>query len=223
MALKSTTLTESAQRKLSSRFLNKVTSFATNQIHNGNTSYGFLSQGKDAEDIQESNDKEVSEMPNLNYDSLLKELLENKMKYEQKCTCIFLSSATAATVSAASSALKAKPFENRYNGETIEDNRNEKTNNVLDPDAVVFTCNHNLPRYYMVDVVLPEFKQRMRELPQPLPQTTELLLRHYRQVKTRLFAACPCCLYNYLRQEQLQLLQEAGGELSGNKSTVWQM
>ena len=145
------------------------------------------------------------------FDKQLKQTMENKLKFQKHRSCIFLSSVTAATVSAASSAIRGiSPRQQDISG---------RSHNA--PDSVVFTCNHNFPKYYIEDIILPEFKQRIQGLPKPLPETADMLCHYYTQTNALIPAACPCCVYNNLRQEQLHLLQEAGGELSLNKSTFW--
>ena len=165
LVLTARTLSSDVSKQLSSQFYNKLTAYSLDQIYLGSKSYSFLSNDKreSAENVADSRQPEINgEVPSQNFDTILKQLLENKLKFHKHRSCILISSVTAATVSAASSAVRGiTPWK-----QSMEDNGSLK----IEPDTVVFTCNHNYPRYYVIDVILPEFKQRMSGLPQPLPQ-----------------------------------------------------
>ncbi len=213
LVLNSRLLPSGINEEFRSGFFNSLTSCVIEQIAIGNKNYLFLSERFDSlnEEIPRGSTQKLNEDVSLqNFDVILKQILENKLKFHQRRNCIFLSSVTAATVSAASSAIRGS-----QSGKESEDSTT--------PDSVVFTCNHNFPRYYVIDVILPELRQRLSGLPKPLPQTADLLVHYYTQMRTQIPAACPCCVYNNLRQEQLHLLQETGGEMSGNKSTFWEV
>ena len=217
LVLSSRTIHAVVRAKLSSSFYNKLTTIALDQIYLGNKSYAFLAEqlsDPSGGAIDDNQQELKGEIAAKNFDSILKQILENKLKFHKHRSCIFISSVTAATVSAASSAVRgAVPWQQST----------DKNHGNIEPDSVVFTCNHNFPRYYVIDFILPEFKQRLSGLPKPLPQTTEVLVRFYTQIRSLIPAACPCCVYNNLRQEQFHLLQETGGEMSGNKSTFWEV
>ena len=211
LVLSSRSLPNETKKQLSPNFLNILSSSAIDQVYLGSQNYSFLSEKSESDSLQNDSGPSTtelhSELTSGNFDTILKQIIENKLKFHKRRTCIFLSSVTAATVSAASSAIRGKSPWLQENGGSME-SKNE-------PDSVVFTCNHNFPRYYVEDVILPEFSQRVQGLPKPLPETAEMLIRYYTQKRTLIPAACPCCVYNNLRQEQLHLLQETGSELSG--------
>lgn len=195
--------------------MNILTSCITEQIYEGSRSYSCFTDESEAEITDEilMQDELNDDVMSENMDIQIKQIIENKLKYQQYKNCIFLSSVAAATISAASSAIRGTtPWQQRGD---------DRISNL--PDSMIFTCIHNFPKYYMEDVILPEFKQRIQGLPKPLPETAEMLCHYYTQIYALIPAACPCCVYNSLRQEQLHLLQEAGGELSLNKSTFWEV
>lgn len=91
-------------------------------------------------------------------------------------------------------------------------------------DVVVFTCNHQFPRVYFVDVILPEFQHHMSELVVPLPNTTKLLLRFYGKLSGCLPTACPICVYNSVRMEQLVFASAHSGETGESvRSKPWEI
>eukprot|EP00794_Sanderia_malayensis_P006180 gene6180-6894_t len=216
LVLKSRELPEVAYTHLCCGFLNNMATCAVDQIYNGNKNYDFLSD-RCGGDEAENGSSTAQEFSSNNFDAMLKQILENKLKFHQRLSCISLSSVTVATVSAASSAIRGLHSWENIQVAPVEAKEKKEQ------DSVVFTCNHNFPRYYICDVILPEFKQRVSGLPKPLPQTADILVHYYTQTKAQIPAACPCCVYNSLRQEQLHLLQETGGEMSGNKSTFWEV
>eukprot|EP00795_Rhopilema_esculentum_P001965 gene1965-17508_t len=219
LVLSSKTLPQAFELQLSPSFLNSLTASIIDEISLGSRSYNFLIQPFESSCVGDSlstpNDELTSNSLPENFDSNLKQIIENRLKLQQRRNCIFLSSVTAATVSAASSGLRASSAWQRKSG--------THAHGGIGYDSVVFTCNHNFPKYYIEDVILPEFVQRVQGLPKPLPGTANVLLRYYTQTHAAIPAACPCCVYNNLRLEQLHLLQETGSELSGNKSTFWEV
>lgn len=204
---------------LSNHFLNSITSCITEQLYEGSQAYGFLSNEKESdteEAILADRKVNVDLITTDKLDVHLKQIIENKLKFQKQRNCIFLSSVTAATVSAASSAIRGVP-----QGISWQHNADDRSKNMA--DSLVFTCNHNFPKYYIEEVILPEFKQRIQGLPKPLPETAQMLCLYFMQTNVLIPTACPCCAYNNLRQEQLHLLQETGTELSFNKSTFWEV
>ena len=217
MVLSSKEVPQSIIAQLSSRFLNILTSCISQQIFEGSRCYNFVPNEEDVETMEDevniSKTELRADVMSETFDSELKQIMENKLKFHKRRSCIFLSSITAATISAASAATRGtSPWQQDFG---------DRSRNL--PGSVVFTCNHNFPQYYMEDVILPEFKQRIQGLPKPLPETAQMLCHYYTQASALIPAACPCCVYNNLRQEQLNLLQETAGELSLHKSTFWEV
>ena len=208
---------QSIRTEFSSRFLNTLTACVSEQIYDGNRNYKFISNEEEVETVEDDlsigKTDLMSNAMSEKFDTELKQIIENKLKFQKNHSCIFLSSVTAATVSAASSAIRGT---SPWQQDIVDRSRNL-------PDSVVFTCNHSFPRYYMDDVILPEFTKRIQGLPKPLPETARMLHNYYTQTGALIPAACPCCVYNSMRQEQLNLLQETGGELSLHKSTFWEV
>ena len=208
---------DTIREQLSRRFLNDLTCCISHQIYEGKHSYNFISnhQGDDVieDEVNVSRNEMTADLTSEKFDRELKQVIENKLKFQVHRSSIFLSSVTAATVSAASSAIRGTaPWQHGID---------DRYKNL--PASIVFTCNHNFPKYYMEDMILPEFTQRMKGLPKPLPETAQMLSHYYSQTGALIPAACPCCVFNNLRQEQLNLLQETGGELNMHKSTFWEV
>ena len=131
---------------------------------------------------------------------LWQEITDNIKKDLDKHPYIALSMTAAATVASAAVSQQRGWRE----GEVASE---------LQADVVLFTCNHHFPRVYFQEFVLPEFQQRMSELTLPLKHTTKLLLKIYCRVEGCLPTACPICVYNSIRMEQLEMVeQSASGE-----------
>ena len=144
---------------------------------------------------------------------LWQEILDNIKKDVEKQGHIALSMTTAATIAAA--ALSQQRDSRQDDAEGVGDAR---------ADVVVFTCNHNFPRVYFVDVVLPEFQHRMAELVLPVANTTKLLLRFYNKLSGSLPTACPICVYNSIRMEQLMLASSQAGDSNEScRSKAWEI
>eukprot|EP00004_Rigifila_ramosa_P024507 TRINITY_DN7127_c0_g1_i1.p1 TRINITY_DN7127_c0_g1~~TRINITY_DN7127_c0_g1_i1.p1 ORF type:complete len:938 (+),score=202.27 TRINITY_DN7127_c0_g1_i1:1762-4575(+) len=67
-------------------------------------------------------------------------------------------------------------------------------------DTVAFSCGHYFSRKTFSEVLLPEFQQRMAQLPTPLPLTVAAMISTYRQPSASL--ACCVCVFGKVRQEQ---------------------
>lgn len=153
---------------------------------------------------------------------MIKEIIEHKRKTTNIKPCITLSNAIATTLADASVAQKV----NQYEDDTFinrQSSQNVKSLQQQQPDSVIFSCSHNLPRYYMLETVVPEFQSRMGELPQPLNRTGEILSMYYQQTDIKIPMACPYCVYNNLRTEQLQIIRETSMEMVNVSSTVWEI
>ena len=142
---------------------------------------------------------------------LWQEIMDNIKKDLDKRSCITLSLTTAATIAAAAVSQR-------------RESRGEAADQLplqSQVDVVVFTCSHQFPKYYFDDVIVPEFQQRMGELMIPLPQTTKLLLGYYTKRDGFLPTACPSCVYNFLRKEQLQAVDIESVEFA--KAKPWEI
>ena len=128
-------------------------------------------------------------------DRLWQEIMDNIKKDLGKRTHIALSLTTAATIAAAAVSQR-RDWHN---------DAADQSSQQAHVDVIVFTCGHQFPKYYFNDVIIPEFQQRMAELMLPLPQTTKLLMGYYGNRESLLPTACPSCVYNCLRKEQLQI------------------
>eukprot|EP00038_Savillea_parva_P029324 m.70321 g.70321 ORF g.70321 m.70321 type:complete len:563 (-) comp8639_c1_seq1:8-1696(-) len=67
-------------------------------------------------------------------------------------------------------------------------------------DDVVFTCGHTYAKRVFSEHVLPELRQRLMKLPQPLPESARLLCQEY--ARPFICLSCPLCVYNTVRREQ---------------------
>jgi hypothetical protein len=119
---------------------------------------------------------------------LWKEILEHFKCNTEKMNSISLSTTAASTLAAASLNLE-------QHGKTTPSSRAQ---------VVVFTCEHTFPAVHFTEMILPEFEQRMNELPKALPQFLEQLCRKYRQRNEVYPTSCPVCVYNFLREEQVK-------------------
>lgn len=143
---------------------------------------------------------------------LIQGIMENLQKDLEKCTSISLSTTTAATIAAAAISQQRELQQSRLKGLDSE----------FGPDVVVFTCNHQFPRVYFMENILPEFQQRMSELLIPLVNTTKTLVAHYKKSESNLLAACPVCVYNSLRSEQLEKASDSDITITnGSRSKPW--
>lgn len=142
---------------------------------------------------------------------LWQEILVNIKKDLEKHPYIALSMTAAATIaSAAVSQQRGWIGE----GELI-------TELQLQADVVLFTCNHHFPRVYFQEFILPEFQQRMSELVMPLKHTTKLLLKFYLRQEGFLPTACPICVYNSIRIEQMEIVAEQSGNNENMPTRPW--
>jgi hypothetical protein len=201
--------------KFSSKFLNAIVELVAHQINLGEVGKEYkedlfqmlsnqASHGHDM--IGESEGSQMSE------NQLIQGIMDNLKKDLEKCSSIALSMTTAATIAAA-----AVSQQREWRHENPHINQESSTS-----DAVVFTCNHQFPRVYFRDNILPEFQQRMSELLVPLVNTTKTLVTHYKKSETHLLAACPVCLYNSLRSEQLEKASDANTVIGeGFKAKPW--
>jgi hypothetical protein len=68
---------------------------------------------------------------------------------------------------------------------------------------VAFTCGHAFSENEFQRKVLHEFRERLEDFPRPLTQTNSLLLHYYKH-SSKFSSACPYCVFQHLRQTQLQ-------------------
>lgn len=130
---------------------------------------------------------------------LWQEILDNIKKDLDRHPYIALSMTAAATIA---SAAVSQQRGWRGEGEVMSE---------PEADVVLFTCNHHFPRVYFQEFILPEFQQRMSELVLPLKHTTKLLLKYYNRQEGCLPTACPICVYNSIRMEQVEMIVEQSG------------
>lgn len=142
---------------------------------------------------------------------LWQEILDNIKKDLDKHPYIALSMTAAATIA---SAAVSQQRGWRGEGELI-------TEPQLQADVVLFTCNHHFPRVYFQEFILPEFQQRMSELVMPLKHTTKLLLKYYSRQDGFLPTACPICVYNSIRIEQMEIAAAQSGNIENMPTRPW--
>lgn len=205
-----------ATKHFSNIFYNELLAQIICHMDSGTNWYSFMSEAinKNLSEPEENITVPIEDST-LSKEEMLKEIITYKQKLLNVKSFITLSNAVATTLAAASIA-------QRLEDQTENFSSRERSNTAENiPDATVFTCSHNLPRYYMLEIVVPEFLSRMAELPQPLVQTAEVLSKFYKQHDLRIPMACPCCVYNQLRNEQLHTLRESGIEILNNRSSEW--
>ena len=162
----------------------------TKYEHDVNATLGGDSDGRSPSLPATSTSLNITVSPKPAPDGRLwQEILDNIKKDLDKRTCITLSLTTAATIAAAAVSQRRELRDASSRAQV---------------DVVVFTCSHQFPKYYFDDVIIPEFQQRMGDLTLSLPETTKLLMGYYSNGEGFLPTACPSCVYNFLRKEQLQ-------------------
>ncbi|KAL9959343.1 hypothetical protein ACROYT_G032657 [Oculina patagonica] len=140
---------------------------------------------------------------------LWQEILDNIKKDLDRHPYISLSMTAAATIA---SAAVSQQRGWRGEGEVLTEPQ---------ADVVLFTCNHHFPRVYFQEVILPEFQQRMSELVLSLKHTTKLLLKYYGRHEGCLPTACPICVYNSIRMEQVEIFEEQNGNSENIRAKPW--
>lgn len=140
---------------------------------------------------------------------LWQEILDNIKKDLDRHPYIALSMTAAATIA---SAAVSQQRGWRGEGELMSESQ---------ADVVLFTCNHHFPRVYFQEFILPEFQQRMSELVLPLKHTTKLLLKYYNRQEGCLPTACPICVYNSIRMEQVEKTVEQSGNSEIIQAKPW--
>lgn len=80
----------------------------------------------------------------------------------------------------------------------LRDHYRQKTAAALLPGDVAFTCGHLFTEKAFDDEILPLFREKVAGLPVPLPLTSKLLVADYQL--SMINAACPACVFNYLRE-----------------------
>ena len=70
-------------------------------------------------------------------------------------------------------------------------------------DVLAFSCGHVFTEAEFESKVLIDFKERVQNFPLPIPQTLLQLQRCYKKLNNYPLA-CPFCVFQYLRQHQLQ-------------------
>ena len=124
----------------------------------------------------------------ITQEKLWQEIIDNFKCNLEKMTTISLSSTAASTLAAASLNLEQESEATR----------------VPRGSVVAFTCEHSFASVHFMNLILPEFEQRMSELPKALPQLTEHLLLKY-HLRSELYpTSCPVCVYNFIREDQIK-------------------
>ena len=139
---------------------------------------------------------------------LWQEILDNIKKDLDRHPYIALSMTAAATIASA-----AASQQRGWRGE-VEMSEPQA-------DVALFTCNHHFPTVYFQEFILPEFQQRMSELVLPLKHTTKLLLKYYNRQEGCLPTACPICVYNSIRMEQVEMIVEQNGNNESIQAKPW--
>ncbi|XP_028407993.1 uncharacterized protein LOC114530602 isoform X2 [Dendronephthya gigantea] len=134
--------------------------------------------------LQEQNRKSGK----ITQEKLWQEIIDNFKRNLEKMTTISLSSTAGSTLVAASLNLEQQSEATR----------------VPRGSVVVFTCEHSFASAHFMDLILPEFEQRMSELPKALPQLTEHLVLKYHQRSELYPTSCPVCVYNFIREDQIK-------------------
>ena len=124
----------------------------------------------------------------ISEEKLWQEIIDHFKCNLDRANAISLSATAASTLTAASLNLKQQ-------GKTTQPSR---------AGVVAFTCEHNFPSVHFTEMILPEFEQRMNELPKPLPQFVEQLCLKYRRRNEVYPTSCPVCVFNFLREEQIK-------------------
>lgn len=130
------------------------------------------------------------EMGQISREKLWREILDHFKRNLEKTNAISLSTTAASTLAAASLNLHEEELRLSKQPSSV--------------NVVAFTCEHSFPLVHFINMILPEFEQRMNELPKPLSQMTQRLFTRYLQRTDPYPTSCPVCVYNFLRQEQLQ-------------------
>ena len=66
-----------------------------------------------------------------------------------------------------------------------------------------FTCGHVFTESEFQRKILSEFREKLEDLPHPLPQTSTFILQYYKHC-TKFSSGCPYCVFQSLRQTQLK-------------------
>ncbi|XP_048580642.1 uncharacterized protein LOC5517399 isoform X2 [Nematostella vectensis] len=205
-----------------SEFMENILEILSRQIHSGEKGGRYLEDvlemtadkgdlNSNAAEQVKFNIGEEEDIP-ATEDQLIQKITDNIKKDLEKSSFINLSVPTAAMVAAAA-ASQLRDWQNENPMQSLPKSS---------PDVVTFTCNHHFPRIYFMGVILPEFQQRMSELVLPLVQTTKTLLAQYKKTESLLLAACPVCVYNSLRVEQLERLPDTSSS-NGTKTKFWEI
>lgn len=124
----------------------------------------------------------------ISEEKLWQEIVDHFKCNLDKAKTISLSATATSTLSAASLNLEEQ-------GKSTQPSR---------AGVVAFTCEHNFPSVHFNEMILPEFEQRMSELPKALPQFVEQLCSKYRRRNEVYPTSCPVCVFNFLREEQIK-------------------
>ena len=89
-----------------------------------------------------------------------------------------------------------------FNQETVT-STSSATDKSEKQDVVAFSCGHGFVETEFESNVLIEFKERVQNFPIPIPETLFQLQNCYKRL-THYPLACPHCVFQYLRQLQLQ-------------------
>lgn len=157
----------------------------------GSTALIASSIAKDAQDTSEIALHEFERKSGeISREKLWMEIIDHFKCNLEKANAISLSTTAASTLAAASL--------------NLEREQHDKSTQPTRVSVVAFTCEHSFPSVHFTEMILPEFEQRMSELPKTLPQFVEQLCVKYRQRGGVYPTSCPVCVYNFLREEQMK-------------------
>nr|XP_047122358.1 uncharacterized protein LOC101237479 isoform X1 [Hydra vulgaris] len=216
--------------KLSSGFYAELLKNVVNHMATGTNWYTFLSTQsvEFRNEFDKMNFKPclASDDGSTSTEHILKDIITHKQKTLSLNPLLILSNAVTTTLAAASKSTHLdaanKANLSDYNlSTTISSLNSQLMFQETNCNVVVFTCFHNLLRYYMIETVIPEFQTRMASLPNPLRFTAYLMARLYDENGIKIPMACPYCVYNNFRKEQLKVLNEEDAEVI--TSTYWEI
>ena len=142
------------------------------------------------ESTESKEPKDVTKEGLLSDTRLWVEVIRNLSKDIHKCSSFSLTGSTL-------DAFGPDPQNaHRSHSGTIADRNNKR-------DVVAFSCGHAFTDKQYESKVLLEFKEQVESFPRPIPETLHQLLDCYKKLG-HLPLGCPYCVFQYLRQLQLQ-------------------